>query len=130
MQRSWRAARQPDEQIPTAMKHAMIGLLAALTMLVLAPRAAAHDPVVDTSPANGDTVAAAPAVVEIEFYAAPQQDPLSGSIVGPDGGSWASAPVRVDGNRLLIPMLADALPGWYMVEFRLCQRMATKSAAL
>jgi methionine-rich copper-binding protein CopC len=68
------------------------------------------------SPADGTTVAAAPAQVSVDFTANPNPQQFHVTAAAPDGASVASGPARVDGNRIVLPVRI-ARHGTYQVAY-------------
>ncbi|MGH3679382.1 MAG: copper resistance CopC family protein [Natronosporangium sp.] len=91
--------------------------MAILPMTAVAPAALAHDEIVGTSPANEETVAAAPEEVRIEFSEQTRPTSGEGTISGPGGDRMEAGPARLDGTTLVIPMRDTTDSGRFTVEF-------------
>jgi len=102
----------------TALRQLSAAVLLAVGVVLLGPvaLASAHAELISTDPAQGATVAAAPAAVRLTF-----SDPIDQryvrAAVTPPGGAAANVTATADGPTVTVPLTA-AGPGAYRVEYR------------
>lgn len=91
--------------------------IAAVAVLGAAIPAAAHDPIVSTTPSDGETLATVPAAVVFEVAGEISENPagLAGEIIGADGQDWAAGAPTVDGFTVSIPVNPEIPNGTYTV---------------
>ena len=97
------------------------GALAALVLLVAvlaAPPAAAHNSLRATDPADGSTVATAPAQVTLTFDQAALELGTQVVVTGPDGAVVSDGPVQLVDVSVVQPLVATLPAGAYTVDWR------------
>lgn len=85
-------------------------------LLGIASPAQAHNQLIDSDPANQDTVETGPAQVRLEFLATLDPDDAVLDVTGPDGSSVVDGEPEFDGAVVSIPIHAE-LAGDYEVTF-------------
>lgn len=102
-----------------ALTRTLLALLAALACAVGAVLpAAAHDALTGSTPADGATVEAPPASVDLTFTEPPLALGTEVQVTGPDGASVADGPVTLSGTTVSQPLVADLPAGVYAVVWR------------
>ncbi|MEV6612049.1 copper resistance protein CopC [Kutzneria sp. NPDC051319] len=100
----------------------LAGLVVLYGLLVGAPAPAyAHAQLLSTSPANGDRLSAAPAVISLRFGEGVNLVPDGIQLIGPKGPVPSPSPVRIDAARssqVDVPVAAGLGPGAYTVTWR------------
>ncbi len=92
--------------------------LAVLALLVTASPAAAHDVLVGSDPAEGASLAAAPAQVVLRFNSNPQPGFATVAVLGPDGAAWQAGEPRVEGTDVTVALRPLGPAGRYEVQYR------------
>ena len=96
----------------------LIAAIAALGLtLATAPAAHAHSELVSSSPADGESLAAAPANVTLQFNEAISPAGLQVVAQGPDGPVTLGTPL-IEGATVITPWPADAPGGDYRLAYR------------
>lgn len=105
-----------------ALSRAATGLAGALAVLVLwlasMPAAAAHDALTAATPADGASVATAPAEVALEFSGVVQELGAQVVVTGPDGTAVGDGEPQVVDTTLTQPLAPDLPAGTYAVDWR------------
>lgn len=105
-------------RLRTALSSALLVLLgSAVTLVVAAGPAAAHDVLVSTSPANGATVAQTPSQVVITFTDPALSIGTQVVVTGPAGPVGVPAPRLVD-NTVVQDLPGSSPAGHYSVSWR------------
>lgn len=95
---------------------AALGALLLSFALVAAP-ASAHDSLIASSPADGETLTTAPADLTLTYSAEIAQ--IGADVVVTDpAGTVVSQPLTVTGTDVVVPLAADLGPGDYAVAWR------------
>jgi methionine-rich copper-binding protein CopC len=96
------------------------GLLACIVAAIAlsASPAAAHDELLGTTPADGSTVAVAPAEVVLTFAAPAIALGTQVVVTGPDGTDLADGAVRLVGATVVQPLTPSRPAGAYRVDWR------------
>ena len=116
--RSGDTHRQRATQVFGQFVVSTLGLLAAVVLLIAtAPAAHAHSELVSSSPADGETLAAAPANVTLQFNEAISPAGLQVVAQGPDGPVTLGTPL-IEGPSVITPWPADAPGGEYRLAYR------------
>ena len=102
----------------TALRQLSVTVLLAVGVVLLGPvaLASAHAELISTDPAQGATVATAPAAVRLTFSEPIDQRYVRAAVTAP-GGTAATVAATADGPTVTVP-LAAAGPGAYRVEYR------------
>jgi methionine-rich copper-binding protein CopC len=105
---------------PTVLRR-LIAVAVAAAALLLGPTAGAawaHDSLESSAPADGATIATAPAALTLDFEEAPQALGAQVSVTGPDGASVTDGDPTLSGATVT-QQLADDLPaGAYVVDWQ------------
>lgn len=98
---------------------ALAGALTALTVLVGAPPASAHNVLISSDPAEGDRLDTSPGEVTLTFDQ-PVQDAGTNevAVTGPDGEDRAEGTVTIDGAVATAPLRPLGPEGEYVIGFR------------
>lgn len=93
-------------------------LLAAVACVLPAGVAAAHDQLIDSAPASGERLDAAPTEVRLTFSGDLME--LGSTVVVADaaGQDWAGSTPVLDGPALTVPLAPDLPDGAYTVRWR------------
>ncbi|NHI15601.1 copper resistance CopC family protein [Microbacterium excoecariae] len=96
---------------------------AALAVLVTAAPAHAHDQLIDSTPAAGDALAAAPTEVELAYSGdlLTLGDGTSGAdilVVDESGHDWADGAVQIDGNTATVPLEEGMPEAGYQIRWQ------------
>ncbi|MPZ73577.1 MAG: hypothetical protein GEU74_10170 [Nitriliruptorales bacterium] len=99
----------------------MIGaaFAASLTLVTFAGPAAAHARLISTDPAGGATLDEAPESVRLTFSEAIETTFAGVQVFGPDRQRVESGEARVDGERVIVPLIDDLPGGRYTAVFRI-----------
>lgn len=95
----------------------VLGVVAAVSLLLPAAPAAAHNSLTGSDPKNGARVATAPKRVELKFLASPAPATTKITITGPDNVPAAGGAPTFAGNRVSVPFTPGAA-GLYIVAYR------------
>jgi copper resistance protein C len=122
MQTPWRAARRPvvgrGSSLLVGGRRAVVAVLAAAALvLVAAPGASAHDSLVSSSPADGQTVATVPDQVVLTMNEAPVSVGTRVVVSGPDGEVQQGSPQLVK-NTVRQTVSPGSPAGRYTVVWR------------
>lgn len=101
------------ERLRTAVLAATLLLVAAF---VWAPAASAHDLLIGSTPANGDTVARLPTSVELDFEEPPVAGYTKATVTAPDGTS-VSKPLISNGSKVVVPLRATKARGSFRITY-------------
>lgn len=104
--------------VPRLTALLLAGALALLTALLTAGPASAHDEMTGSDPADGSTIAAAPARVSVTFEEPPENGFSTLTVVGPDGARHDQGATVTDGSVLSIGVGPLPTAGVYRVGFR------------
>lgn len=98
---------------------AMVAALAVLALVGTAGPATAHNTLISSDPAEGAALDTPPSTITLTFDQEVQDaDVNEVAVTGPDGGSWAEGPVRVDRNVVTAPVRPLGPAGEYIIGFR------------
>jgi methionine-rich copper-binding protein CopC len=95
----------------------VLGVVAAVSVLLPAAPAAAHNSLTGSDPKNGARVDTAPKRVELRFLASPAPATTAITITGPDNVPAAGGAPTFAGNRVSMPFTPGAA-GLYIVAYR------------
>ncbi|WP_262282214.1 copper resistance CopC family protein [Micromonospora sp. MA102] len=95
----------------------VLGVVAAVSVLLPAAPAAAHNSLTGSDPKNGARLATAPKRVEFRFLASPAPATTKITITGPDNVPAAGGAPTFAGNRVSVPFTPGAA-GLYIVAYR------------
>lgn len=93
-------------------------LLTASTLVLTATPAMAHAELIDSDPADGASVATAPARVRLTFNEPVTPAPNVVEIVGPDGVAWTVGTPTISGAVVTAPVQANGPAGAYTLTYR------------
>lgn len=106
----------------TSRRMRAVLLAFALTLLAVfgaSLPAAAHDGLVGSTPAEGDTLVEAPTAVSLEFSGEVQHEGLAAAVTADsDGSDWLGGEPSADGYIITVPVAADIPNGAYTVTVR------------
>lgn len=88
-----------------------------LSFLTVAAPASAHDALVASTPADGETLTSAPTELTLTYSAEIAQIGADVVITDP-AGTVVSQPLTVAGTDVVVPLAADLAPGAYAVQWR------------
>lgn len=108
--------RRPDPRRRVAPVAVVVAMLTAV-LGPLAP-AAAHDVLLETSPADGAVLDAPPSEVALTFSADQIDMGAAITVTDADGTEWAEGETVVDGPVVRQALPADLPAGWYQVAWR------------
>lgn len=92
----------------------------ALTLLGAAAPAAAHNTLISSNPEEGARIAKAPTAITLTF-----DQPVQGAdvnevaLTGPDGRTYTTGRVQVDGTEVTAPIRPPGPAGTYVIGFRI-----------
>lgn len=91
--------------------------LAAVAVFGAALPAAAHDPIVSTTPTEGETLTVVPETIVFEVAGEVSDNPagLAAEIIGTDGSDWTSGAPTVEGFTVSIPVKPEIPSDTYTV---------------
>ncbi|WNM37330.1 copper resistance protein CopC [Micromonospora halotolerans] len=95
----------------------VLGVVAAVSVLLPAAPAAAHNSLTGSDPKNGARLATAPKRVELTFLAAPAPATTKITITGPDNVAAAGGAPTFAGKRVSVPFTPGEA-GLYIVAYR------------
>jgi copper resistance protein C len=105
-------------RFPRQLLSALLGALALVAMLLTAVPASAHDAAESSSPADGSTVATAPAKVSITFNNTPLGLGSQVKVTDAAGTDWADGQVQIVDNVASQKLREGAPAGKYTVVWR------------
>jgi hypothetical protein len=97
----------------------VLAVAASVVLLVAGmPAASAHDALLGATPADGTSVATAPASIELEFSGVVQELGAEIVVSGPDGAAVSQGDPQVVDTTLTQPLAPDLPAGTYSVAWR------------
>lgn len=93
-------------------------LFTASTLVLTATPAMAHAELIDSDPADGASVATAPAQVRLTFDEPVTPAPNVVEIVGPDNTTWTVGKPTISGAVITAPVQANGPAGAYTLTYR------------
>lgn len=100
-----------------------LSLATLVALLVTAPPAAAHNQLIESSPAEGASLDEAPRSVTLTFDQPVQRGAGENvnqvAVTGPDGGQWTKGEVQIDGPKVSAPLHPLGPAGEYVIGFRI-----------
>lgn len=102
----------------TAVRSVALAVLCAAALLLGAGQALAHTRLLGSDPADGASLAAAPARVSLQFNEAMQAEFSTLTVTGPDGTAWQTGPVTADGTTVSIALRPLGPAGRYEIGYR------------
>ncbi|WFE41660.1 copper resistance protein CopC [Micromonospora sp. WMMD998] len=97
---------------------AVLGVAAAVPLVLPAAPAAAHNSLTGSDPRDGARVATAPKRIELRFLATPKEATTKVTVTGPDDVSAAGGAPTFSGKRVSVPFTPGAA-GLYVVAYQL-----------
>lgn len=96
-------------------------LLTGLALLGTAGPAAAHNSLIGSNPANGASLAAGPAEVELRFDQPVQagEGLNTVAVIGPNNDHWEAGPADVASNVVTVPVRTLGPAGVYKIGYRI-----------
>lgn len=95
-----------------------VALLGLVLIVLGAPRAAAHNALVSSDPADGSTVATAPEQITLVFNEPAQELGSELVVTAPDGRAVGEGPVQLADTSVIQPLTGDLPAGTYTVSWR------------
>ncbi|MFB9955567.1 copper resistance CopC family protein [Cellulomonas denverensis] len=95
-----------------------VALLGLVLIVLGAPRAAAHNALVSSDPADGSTVATAPEQITLVFNEPAQELGSELVVTAPDGRAVGDGPVQLADTSVIQPLTGDLPAGTYTVSWR------------
>jgi copper resistance protein C len=103
---------------PAPLRAAALTLLCGLALVFGAGQALAHTRLIGSDPADGASLATAPSHVSLTFNEEMQAEFTTVTVVGPDGATWSTGPVGVDGPTVGVDLRPLGPAGAYQVGYR------------
>ncbi|MEJ3658289.1 copper resistance CopC family protein [Actinomycetes bacterium KLBMP 9759] len=101
-----------------ALRGAALTLLCTIALVAGAGSAFAHTRLISSDPADGTSLAAAPARVSLTFNETMQPGFSTLTVVGPDGGRYESGEVSAQGGTVAIAVKPLGPAGTYEIGYR------------
>jgi hypothetical protein len=94
--------------------------LAAITLVLTAPAASAHNVLISSDPAKGASLETSPSKITLTFDAPVQPGNVNQvAVTGPDGNSWTEGTVEVTSNVVTTPLRPLGPAGEYTIGYRI-----------
>ena len=116
MRRNLAVARKPFFDLGRV---AYVGFIAGMLLVAAAGPASAHARLISTDPAGGATLEEEPANVRLIFSERIETTFAGVQVFGPDRKRVESGEARVEGERVIVPLVDDLPGGRYTVVFRI-----------
>ncbi|WP_232661141.1 copper resistance CopC family protein [Pseudonocardia sp. TRM90224] len=101
-----------------ALRGAALTLLCTIALVAGAGSAFAHTRLISSDPADGTSLAAAPARVSLTFNETMQPGFSTVTVVGPDGGRYESGEVTAQGGTVAVAVKPLGPAGTYEIGYR------------